>query len=551
MSETLHIYTRVSTSAQEDAGTSLESQKDLGIKKSKELGFEYRLWNEGGQSSSREDLENRPALVELLSEVESGNVKHLFVFNPDRLSRNDVTWNVIRLKLVKNDVTLHTSAGVYPLSDPMNKLLLGIMSEISSYDNQIRAERSRLGKLEKVRKGFWLGGPPPFGYSIDKKRLVENKAESKWIRFIFQSYLNGRTIREIKQELLSNGVMTRRNKPVWSLGSIEKVLGNTHYSGYYRFKDGKSGDQVRVECPSIMPVSLFRDVQKMREGRTRQTRIKESNQKHFYLLRDFLVCGHCGARYSGRLYKAQYRSVYYCPRLERNYVNEGTGRVEKCSNRRYLKIDETDQLVWDTVLEVLSHSNLFKEEVKKQVLGESITHKDHAEEIKKLKRKLKVVEKDVADITNSIVNLETDKILKRRDRHELDRILRNVEDARIDLEAQREQLKVQLHGLESQNRWTDWLSKFGDRLGAMVDFTPQERHEFLKGVIDHIVVKTLDKQSHELVIRFKIPYVNDSLVWRDANRKSLGYDLKDGDFGIGVDIDTKKKIPEIPIKPMA
>jgi hypothetical protein len=36
MSETLHIYTRVSTSAQEDAGTSLESQKDLGIKKSKE-----------------------------------------------------------------------------------------------------------------------------------------------------------------------------------------------------------------------------------------------------------------------------------------------------------------------------------------------------------------------------------------------------------------------------------------------------------------------------------------------------------------------------------
>ena len=119
--------------------------------------------------------------------------------------------------------------------------------------------------------------------------------------------------------------------------------------------------------------------------------------------------------------------------------------------------------------------------------------------------------------------------------------MRNVEDARIDLEAQREQLKVQLHGLESQNRWTDWLSKFGDKLGAMVDFTPQERHEFLKGVIDHMVVKTLDKQSHELVIRFKIPYVNDSLVWRNANRKSLGYDLKDGDFGISVDIDMKKR----------
>jgi len=80
----------------------------------------------------------------------------------------------------------------------------------------------------------------------------------------------------------------------------------------------------------------------------------------------------------------------------------------------------------------------------------------------------------------------------------------------------------------------------------MAEFAVQERHEFLKGVIDHIVVKTLDKQSHELVIRFKIPYVNDQLVWRNPNRKSLGYDLKDGDFGISVDIDTKKKIPELP-----
>lgn len=207
------------------------------------------------------------------------------------------------------------------------------------------------------------------------------------------------------------------------------------------------------------------------------------------------------------------------------------------------KIDETDQLVWDTVLEVLTHSNLFKEEVKKQVMGESITHKDQSDEIKKLRRKLKVVEKDISDVTSSIVNLEMDKILKRRDRHELDRILKNVEDARIDLEAQQEQLKVQLHGLENQTRWTDWLSKFGDRLGAMAEFVPQERHEFLKGVIDHIVVKTLDKQSHELVIRFKIPYVNDRLVWRDPSRKSLGYDLADGDFSIDVGIDTKKKMP--------
>ena len=75
MTQTLHIYTRVSTSAQETEGTSLDSQKELGKKLSKQLGLNYKVWNEGGQSSSKDDLDNRPVLVELLSEVDNGEVK--------------------------------------------------------------------------------------------------------------------------------------------------------------------------------------------------------------------------------------------------------------------------------------------------------------------------------------------------------------------------------------------------------------------------------------------------------------------------------------------
>ena len=100
MNNILHIYTRVSSTAQQEEGTSLENQKQLGIKKASELGFDYRLWNEGGQSSFFDDLKNRPALVSLLTMIESGVVKHLFVYNADRLSRNQQTWAVIRYKLL-------------------------------------------------------------------------------------------------------------------------------------------------------------------------------------------------------------------------------------------------------------------------------------------------------------------------------------------------------------------------------------------------------------------------------------------------------------------
>jgi site-specific DNA recombinase len=537
----LHIYTRVSTSAQEDEGTSLDTQRELGKKKSEELGFAYQVWNEGGQSSSKDDLSNRPVLVSLLNEVDAGNVNHVFVFNTDRLSRNDQTWNLIRLKLVQNNVTLYTSQGVYLLSDPMNKLLLGIMSEISSYDNTIRAERSRLGKMNRVRQGFWLGGPPPFGYQLHDKKLVENPDESKWIRFIYESYRDGKTARWIKQELLRNGVRTRRNKSVWSLGSIEKVLSNTHYSGYFYYHDKKTDEKIRVQCPSILPSSLFLEVQEEKKKRTPQTRINESNLSHFYLLRDFLFCGECGSRYSGRRYAKQYRSVYYCPRRERNYVNENTEKVKKCSNRRYLKIEETDTLVWNTVVEVLSESNLFKEEIKRKILGTSETHRDTRDEIKRLKKKKTALEKEIAETTKSIVALETDRIIKKRDPVEVKQIIENVEEYRLKLESEKETVDESIRGIETQNQWIDWVAKFGDRIQQLGDFSDREKHEFLKGIIDRIVVKTADKQTHELIVSFRLPYVNDHLWWYDSGDKSKGYRIEDGTNEIAVEVDSGKK----------
>ena len=59
----LHIYVRVSTIAQE-AASSIETQHELGMAQAKALGCEYQVWNEGGQSSSGDDLSNRPILIE-------------------------------------------------------------------------------------------------------------------------------------------------------------------------------------------------------------------------------------------------------------------------------------------------------------------------------------------------------------------------------------------------------------------------------------------------------------------------------------------------------
>ena len=140
-------------------------------------------------------------LTELLSRVDTGEVKHLYVWNTDRLSRNLNTWGMIRFKLISNEVTLHIPTGEQVLADPATNLMLGIMSEISQYDNQIRTERFRLGKLKRVREGGWMGGPPPFGYKLVDSQLVPNEDEVGWVKFIFEQYRSGSSVDQIRTGL--------------------------------------------------------------------------------------------------------------------------------------------------------------------------------------------------------------------------------------------------------------------------------------------------------------------------------------------------------------
>ena len=131
MQDVLHIYTRVSTKTQDEDGTSIDTQTQLGIQKAEELGFDYKVWNEGGASSHHDDLLNRPVLTQVMSEVENGNVQNLFVFNNDRLSRNDITQQTIKIALQRKNVILFTKDVKFDLNNPSDKLFKTLLDGIA------------------------------------------------------------------------------------------------------------------------------------------------------------------------------------------------------------------------------------------------------------------------------------------------------------------------------------------------------------------------------------------------------------------------------------
>ena len=531
MTETLHIYTRVSSRSQEEEGTGLDEQRESGIQRSKELGFNFEVHNEGSQSSFNDDLTNREVLIALLDQIQEGKIKHLYVYHTDRLSRNENTFSNIRYILKKNDVRLYVSNGNdYKLNSSLDNLTFGILSEFNRFENELRTERLRLGKIRRIREGFYLNGSRVFGYQIVNKKLVADKHEKKWVKKIFEMYRDGSSTKAIQQHLLINGVQTVRRKSGFSLGSIEQILRNTHYVGYFYWEDKKTGEKIRCTCESLISNKLFEDVRKVRETRSYKNsgkRAADSNLTHI-TLKDFLVCGCCGSRYRQRVYKKQYRSNYYCSSTENNYREEGTERFKNCSNRRYMKIEETDNLIWETVTSVLKDSHRFKETIRTKVLKDNSTFENSSDLIEKNKKKIRSIDRELKQISDNIVEVETNRVVGKLNEDQYAQILENIDSIRRNLESQKEILTSENRGLSSERNWVDWVKKFGERIDQLSSFSTEEKRDFLEGVLDSITVDSIDAQTHELIFKFKVRYVGDELVWNDAQKKSEGYKIVGG-----------------------
>jgi site-specific DNA recombinase len=543
MKETLHIYTRVSTGVQEEKGTSLSSQREGGISYSEKHGFKYKVWNEGSQSSSKDDLENRQVLTKLLQEVDEGNIKHIYVYNPDRLSRNQNTWGFIRFKLLQKEVVLHTPGGKYDLTDFTTNLMLGILSEISQYENAVRTERFRVGKVQRIREGRWKGGKPTYGYDLVDGLLVINKKESKVVKTIYDEYNQGKSPDKIRLLLLEKGIPSPRGNTMWSEPSIRVILRNTHYQSYCTFTDKKTGETIHNQCPQLLTSTTISKYLEMKEKRTRttseKTEVRTENKKYQYLLTTLLECGGCGSRYIGNI-KQKQSSVYGCRKKHNKYRTRDI-HFEPCTQKRYLNLEKTDLVVWETVLGVVEKSHLFRELTKKELLPTKEQQKEGLVEQGKIQTKIRKLNREIGTIQTAIVNQETQKVLVGS--KNIDLVIKQLERQRIELEKNKEQLTLQINSLSENQKWVDWYLHFGKKIKSLRndDIPVEEKRMFLEGVVENIVVLEKSLQEHQLKIQFREPYVDDKLIWKEPKNKKKGYTLKKGKKELIIDEILSKK----------
>jgi hypothetical protein len=323
-----------------------------------------------------------------------------------------------------------------------------------------------------------------------------------------------------------------RSKIGW-IGLVS-ILRNTTYVGYSTYTDKFIGETIKSFSPTIIEDGVWNSV-RQRVGRSRSVRQRENRTKKFYLLRDLMVCEHCGTRLSGRIDERIGVKVYYCPHKERSWVKGKTSKSErwkrgvKCSMTKSLNIPRTDKFVWDTVMTTVEQSHTLKEEYRKNLVNQVIENRGKKSDyIDKVKEKIKRLNRNLEKLDVTISNFESDVLLDRVNGNphiirsnlldERSKILGHIQSTMKDYESQ-----------VIQDSWVDWLSSFRLDVIKKTDLSDEDKKQYLFNLIDEIRVGyDKDSNKHSISIVFKLPIVGDQIRYNDENDHRKGWTVSKG-----------------------
>ena len=200
-----------------------------------------------------------------------------------------------------------------------------------------------------------------------------------------------------------------------------------------------------------------------------------------------------------------------------------------------MKIPKTDIFIWNTVLNVLSKSHLYKEIFKSTNLETAVSPKDWNNNIQMLRRRNKAIDKQIKDITDSRNSFIVDSSSLPLSKTELKSLLVKFEDKKSELMVQRESILNEIQSSKSKDVWINWVKNFGNKIEDLrnTEMSVEDKSIFLTGLIKNIVVKTIDNHTHSLDIYFKHNYINDGFEWKfkkvNGKHKKDGYTLSNGE----------------------
>ena len=208
------IYTRKSVLGRFDPEyNSIETQRDVCsayIKSQAHRGWREiaTRYDDLGQSGGT--LE-RPAMQQLVRDVEHGAVDVVVLYKIDRLTRSLRDFMRLLDLFERHGVSFVSITQAFDTSDTLGRLVLNILLTFAQFEREMHADRIRDKQMAMRRRGLWTGGIPPYGYDSVRGRLVINEREAAVVRRIFDRFIDTRSYGAVRRELEADGVTSKRH----------------------------------------------------------------------------------------------------------------------------------------------------------------------------------------------------------------------------------------------------------------------------------------------------------------------------------------------------
>ncbi|MES5822009.1 recombinase family protein [Streptomyces sp. RG80] len=310
---------------------------------------------------------DRPGMLRLEQAARQGLIDVIVVHRFDRIGRTGRVFWAWVWAMEDLGVSFASVAQDIDTTTELGRQQLQFHALMAEAERNLIRERTQGGRQLKALEGGWVGGPPPWGYSIEQtgKRgcaLNVDENEADVVRTAVTLIVDEQqTVSQAAQELNALGRLTRSGRP-WTASNLHRRLRSPALlRGEVLFRNpvgsGKNGtkldrDGVPLHGDSVA-ISVPRIISEERARALVEAMRKTGNASHAaagdYPLSGRII-GECGHRYVGAYRKSNDTRYYRCAG-----GNNGRRRTTNCADP-YLTADDVEAAVWTEVVTILAES---------------------------------------------------------------------------------------------------------------------------------------------------------------------------------------------------
>lgn len=291
-------YLRASTDHQE---YSVQDQQASITEWAKKHGYKIvKVYCDDGISGAY--AAKRPGFLAMIEDVTTGlsGAETVLIWDSYRFARNMVEFLTYKQMIRQHGVSV--IAITEPIVEDEGAQLYIDAINGASGELYLRklSKDSKRGIRSKVVDRHEHLGFAPYGYRMDRntRRLEIREDEAQWVRYMFQSVLDGKPYLKICESLNAAGIKTRRGHP-WHNTQLQYALSNKTYCSLNEVHlDGKHGIY-EANHQSIIEPDLFNQVQAvMAERASKHKKYARNNYKYKHWLSGLMRCPYCGGALS-------------------------------------------------------------------------------------------------------------------------------------------------------------------------------------------------------------------------------------------------------------